>query len=201
MRLPILIVVLLSLLSASAFAQAPDTTAIATPDTAAVVTPTSTPPPAAEPSTSESGKKRRAKFGVGVHYMETVGSIKDAEGFDTGALNALVAAKMGLGLIAIELDSEWSFDFGGSDHTLWMPQAFALLDLSLIYGGLGIGAGYLDQEWFDNPVYTLRAGVILPLGRFAVDVNANYQFMSFNALENTDSDDLDSVTFGATLWF
>lgn len=58
-----------------------------------------------------------------------------------------------------------------------------------------------DREWFDNPVYALRAGIILPLGPLAVDVNANFQFMSLKARENADSDDLDSVTFGATLWF
>lgn len=201
MRPSIILMILLSLFSVSALAQTTDTPAVATPDTAAVVTAPSTPPPAAEPSTSESGKGRRAKIGLGVHYMETLGSIKDTEGFDASALNALVALKMGLGLISIELDSEWAFDFGGSDHTLWMPQAFALLDLRMIYGGVGIGAGYFDGEWFDNPLYSLRAGVVLPLGAFAVDVNASYQFMSTKALEYTDSDDLDSVTFGATLWF
>jgi hypothetical protein len=199
MRLPIFIM-LLSLLPMSAFAQAADTAAGAPPDSA-VESPSSTPPPAAASSSGDSGGSRRWKLGVGVHYMETVGDIKDAEGFDTGALNALLAAKIGLGLLAIELDSEWSFDFGGSDKTLWMPQALGLVDLGLIYGGLGIGGGYLDGEWFDNPLYTLRAGVKLPLGAMAVDVNANYQFMSTKALESADSEDLDSVTFGATLWF
>lgn len=201
MRIPIL-VVLLSLFSVSAFAQAADNPAAAATQTAdtTVVPPASTAPPAETAPPSDSGG-RKWKIGVGVHYMETVGDIKDAEGFDTSAINALLAAKMGLGLIAIEFDSEWSFDFGGSSKTLWMPQAFALVDLGLLYGGAGIGAGYLDQEWFDNPVYSLRAGVKLPLGRFGVDVNASYQFISTNALEEFDSDSLDSVTFGAILWF
>jgi hypothetical protein len=108
---------------------------------------------------------------------------------------------MGLGLITIEGDSEWALDYGGSDHTLWLPQVFALVGLRLFYGGAGIGAGYLDQEWFDHPIYTLRAGVNLPLGPVKVDVNANYQFMSTSVAEDVDSEDLDSVTFGAVVWF
>lgn len=166
-------------------------------DTTVVVAPPETndsPPP------SDSGGGRRFKFGAGVHYMKTVGSISDEEEFDEDALNLLLAAKMPLGLITVEFDSEWALDYGGSDNTLWMPQVFGLVG-QFIYGGVGIGTGYVDGEWFDNPVYTLRAGVNFPLGRFAVDVNANYQFMSSRALENADSDDLDSVTFGAVLWF
>ena len=163
--------------------------------------PQTTPPPTTTAQSSDSGKSRRLKLGAGVHYMETVGDIKDAEGFDSGALNFLLAAKMGLGLITIEGDSEWALDYGGSDHTLWLPQVFALVGLRLFYGGAGIGAGYLDQEWFDHPIYTLRAGVNLPLGPVKVDVNANYQFMSTSVAEGVDSDDLDSVTFGAIVWF
>jgi hypothetical protein len=194
--------------TATAVKQQADTTATAVkqqPVPAAVVAPTqttpqpTTPPPTTPPS--ESDKGRRLKLGAGVHYMETVGDIKDAEGFDSGALNFLLAAKMGLGLITIEGDSEWALDYGGSDHTLWLPQAFALVGLRLIYVGAGIGAGYLNQEWFDHPIYSLRAGVNLPLGRFAVDVNANYQFINSSAFESVDTDDLNSITFGAIVWF
>jgi len=209
-------VVLLSLFAAIASAQQADTTATAvkqqatTPatiapqqaDTAAVVAPPQTTPPATTPPpSSEPGKSRRLKLGAGVHYMETVGDIKDAEGFDTSAFNLVVAAKMGLGLITIEGDSEWVLDYGGSDKTLWLPQVFGLVGRRLIYLGAGIGAGYVDGEWFDHPIYTLRAGVNLPLGPVSVDVNANYQFMSSSVAEDIDSEDLDSVTFGAVVWF
>ena len=209
-------ILLLGLCAVNASAQQADTTATTAPqkadtttvvapqqaDTTAVVAPPqTTPPPTTTAQSSDSGKSRRLKLGAGVHYMKTVGSIKDAEGFDTNALNFLLAARMGLGLITIEGDSEWALDYGGSDHTLWLPQVFALVGLRLFYGGAGIGAGYLDQEWFDHPIYTLRAGVNLPLGPVKVDVNANYQFMSSSVVEDVDSEDLDSVTFGAVVWF
>ena len=147
-----------------------------------------------------SATPRLLQFGAGAHYMNTVGDIKDAEGFDTDALNLLLAAKRSAVLFNVELDSEWSLNFGGSDKTLWMPQLFGLMG-RMIYGGAGIGTGYIDGEWFDKPIYSLRGGVILPLRRFSVDVNATYQFMSFDQLESADTDDLDSVTFGAILWF
>lgn len=142
----------------------------------------------------------RMQFGAGAHYMKTVGDVKNSAQFDSDALNLLVAGRMGLGLIGLEFDSEWALDYGGSSKTLWIPQAFATVG-SLIYGAAGIGSGYVDGEWFDRPVYTLRAGVNLPLGGLSADVNANYQFMNTKALENLNSEDLDSVTVGATLWF
>ena len=163
--------------------------------------PQTTPPPTTTAQSSDSGRNRRLKLGAGVHYMETIGDIKDAEGFDSGALNLLLGAKLGLGLITIEGDSEWALDYGGSDHTLWLPQVFALVGLRFIYLGAGVGIGYLNQEWFDHPTYSLRAGLILPLGPVAVDLNANYQFMNSSAFDAVDSEDLDSITFGAIVWF
>ena len=149
---------------------------------------------------SDSGSGRRMQCGAGVHYMKTVGDAKNSADFNSDALNVLLGARMGLGLIGLQFDSEWALDYGGSSKTLWMPQAFATIG-GLLYGGVGIGSGYLDGEWFDRPIYTLRAGVNLPLGPLKTDINANYQFMSSKALSNLSSDDLNSVTLGATLWF
>jgi len=201
------LVVLLSLFAVTASAQPGEADSTLTPaapapaPATAVAAQQTTPPPATAPTSEASGRSLPVSLGVGAHYMETVGSIKDAPDFDTSALNLLVGARKGLGLITLELDSEWAFDFGGSSHTLWMPQAFALLGPGLIYAGAGIGTGYIDGEWFDNPTYALRAGVNLPLGRLKLDVNAAYQFMSSKSFETIDSEDLDSITFGALLWF
>lgn len=205
---PSILVVVLILVPMIASAQQADTTATgatqktdstataATQQTAAVPPPATTDPP----QTQESGKNRRMQIGAGAHYMKTIGDAENTEGFNSDALNLLLAGRMDLRLFKLELDSEWALDYGGSSKTLWIPQAFAVVG-GLIYGAAGIGSGYVDGDWFDRPVYTLRAGVNLPLGRVAVDVNANYQFMNSKALENLDSNDLDSVTLGATLWF
>ena len=95
---------------------------------------------------------------------------------------------------------EWVPDYGGSDKSLWLPQAFFLVG-GLIYGGAGIGIGYIDGEWFDKPFYALRASVDIPLGPVSVDINANYRFMNNSVSENIDSEDLDSITFGAIVRF
>ena len=151
-------------------------------------------------ASDDGGSGRKMSLGAGIHYMKTVGDIKDTPGYDSDAANFVLAGKTPLGPITLELDSEWSFDFGGSDKTLWMPQAFGLIG-GMIYAGAGIGSGYIDGEWFDNPFYTLRVGVILPLKVTKLDVNANYYFINSSAFDSISSEDLDSVTFGAVLWF
>ena len=102
--------------------------------------------------------------------------------------------------VHFEGDVEFVPDYLGSDEMLYQPQAYALIG-GLIYGGAGIGIGYLDGEWFDNPFYALRAGVDLPVGNLHVDVNANYRFLSSKAFDSVDDKDLDSVTFGAIVRF
>jgi hypothetical protein len=155
---------------------------------------------AATTASGDAGGGRKLSLGAGIHYMKTVGDIKDAPEFDSDAANFLIAGKGPLGPITLELDSEWSLDFGGSGNTLWMPQAFGLVG-GMIYAGAGIGSGLIDGEWFDKPFYTLRVGVILPLAVTKLDVNANYYFINSAAFDNISSEDLDSVTFGAVLWF
>jgi len=140
------------------------------------------------------------RVGGGIHYLKTVGDIKDTPEFDANAFNFVASAKLGLGLFKFEGDVEWVPDYGGSDKSLWLPQAFILVG-GLIYGGAGIGIGYIDGEWFDRPFYALRAGVDIPLGPVSVDVNANYRFMNNSVSENIDSEDLDSITFGAIVRF
>jgi hypothetical protein len=181
----IVLLALMSLFAAVAFAQAADSTA---------------PAVAATTPAGDGGGGRKMQFGAGIHYMKTVGGMQDAPGWESDAANFLLAGKRPLGPITLELDSEWSLDFGGTDKTLWMPQAFGLIG-GMIYAGAGIGSGYIDGEWFDNPFYTLRVGVILPLKVTRLDVNANYYFIDSSAFDSISSEDLDSVTFGAVLWF
>ncbi len=139
-------------------------------------------------------------LGAGIHYLKTVGDIKDAPAFDSNAYNLVASAQMSLLMFKIEADVEWVPDYGGSDESLLMPQALVLFG-GMIYGGAGIGSGYIDGEWFDKPFYSLRLGVDIPLGPVGVDINANYRFMDTKVFESADEEDLDSVTFGAIVRF
>jgi len=140
------------------------------------------------------------RVGGGIHYLRTIGDIKDDATFDENAINFLASVQLGAGLVKFEGDLEWVPDYGGSDESLWQPQAFVLVG-NLIYGGGGIGWGYIDGEWFDEPFYALRVGVDFPLGGIHLDVNANYRFQSTKVFESVDTEDLDSITFGAIVRF
>jgi len=134
-------------------------------------------------------------LGAGVHYLKTVGDIKDDPNWDKNALGFIGSYQHGAGLLKLEGDVEWINDFGGTDHSMIQPQAYVLVGSSL-YAGAGIGIGYINDSWQDSPFYALRAGYAMPLGAFKLDGFASYQFQNTKALEGLTSDDLDSVTFG-----
>lgn len=142
-----------------------------------------------------------ASIGVGVHYLKTVGDIKDTPGFDENALGLIGSFQHAPGgLLKLEGDVEWINDFGGSDHAMIEPQAYALVG-NHIYAGAGIGIGYIDDNWQDSPFYAIRAGYAMPLTAFTLDGFASYRFQKDESLQGVTSDDLNSVTFGVIARF
>ena len=139
-------------------------------------------------------------IGAGVHYLKTVGDIKDTPGFDENALGFIGSYQDGNGMLKLEGDVEWINDFGGSDHSMIEPQAYALIGNHL-YGGAGIGIGYIDDNWQDAPFFALRAGYAMPLQAFTLDGFASYRFQNAETLQGATSDDLNSVTFGVIARF
>ena len=146
------------------------------------------------------GTALAGQLGGGIHYLSTVGEIKDTQGIDDNNFNFVASYKHPGALLSLEADVEFVPDYLGSNEMLYQPQAYGLIG-GLIYGGVGVGWGYLDGEWFDDPFYALRAGVDFPLGKIHLDVNANYRFLNTKALESVSESDLDSVTFGAIVRF
>ncbi|MCK9997431.1 MAG: hypothetical protein KAH56_14245, partial [Candidatus Krumholzibacteria bacterium] len=75
------------------------------------------------------------------------------------------------------------------------PSAYVFVG-SFIYGGVGIGIGNYNGDWLDDPFYALRAGV-----KFAfLDVFTSYRFQKWSDV-GADSDDVNSLTFGAMFKF
>lgn len=140
------------------------------------------------------------RIGGGVHYVRTLGEIKDTPEVDENAFNLMGAIQFCGATISVEGDVEWIPDYLGSEESLLMPQAYLLLG-NRIYAGAGIGIGYFDGEWFDDPFYALRAGIDIPLGTLHLDINANYRFMSSDVFDDVDESDLNSITFGAIAKF
>ncbi len=147
-----------------------------------------------------SASRAEFRLGGGIHYLKTVGDIKDAPEFDSSAFNIVASGQMTIPPFKFEGEVEWVNDYGGSGESLLLPQAFVLFG-GMLYGGVGIGTGYIDGEWFDKPFYALRAGVDIPLGPVGIDINANYRFMNTSVFEDAGSEDLDSITFGAIVRF
>ena len=150
------------------------------------------------PVTSWAGGEHR--IGGGVHYLRTVGDIEKDDSFDENALSFSGSYQArGSGLLGLELGLEATPDYLGLDETLWQPQGYILLGRTL-YAGAGIGIGYLDGEWLDDPFYAFRLGFDLEiLPNLYLDINGNYRFQDSKVLDTIDEEDLDVVTFGASI--
>ena len=143
------------------------------------------------------------RIGGGAHYWRTIDDLEendfdiDEDGVAYLASYQYVAASM----FKLEIDLEIFPDgFGGTNEVVYAPQVLALVGAG-IYGGIGIGTYYVDDEFADDPFYTLRAGIdleVLPSVR--LDINANYTFSEFESIKTADKDiDTDTLTLGAML--
>ena len=135
------------------------------------------------------------QLGGGIHYLRTLGDIKDVPEWDPNAVGFIVSYRYKMPLIKIEADLEWVPDYGGSDKTLFEPQAWFVVG-GLIYGAVGIGGSYIDGDWLDNPFYGLRLGADLTLLGLNFDAFTSYRFQSASVFDDIDQEDLDALTFG-----
>jgi hypothetical protein len=136
-----------------------------------------------------------AGFGLGLHYLATLGDMKDNEEFDSSNFSLLGAYSLGAGLINFEVDLEWMPNYVGN-HDMIQPSAYAFVG-GFLYGGVGIGIGYIDSQWQSDPFFALRVGVKLAV----LDIFTSYRFQDWSDLEGFDSSDLNSITFGAMFKF
>jgi len=146
--------------------------------------------------TTEAG----TRFGGGIHYLKTLGDIKDAPEFDENAIGFMGSVVFTRELLRLEVDVEAVPDFGASGEMMLQPQAYGMIG-DFIYGGVGIGIGHVDGDWQSNPFFALRAGVDFLAGGLDLDVFASYRFQKAKDLEHLGSDDLNSITFGALIRF
>lgn len=139
------------------------------------------------------------RIGGGVHYLRNLGDIKE-QGYEPNSFSLLGSYQYAGSLLKFEGDVEYIFDFAGTDEPMWQPSAW-LLAGGAIYGGAGIGIGYIDGDWQNDPFYAIRAGVELAFATLDIDLFATYRFQSDPDLEKLTGEDLDSVTFAAVLRF
>lgn len=146
-----------------------------------------------------------SRLGGGLHYLRNLGDIKqDTSGGDLDlsqdSFGLVGSYQFVTPLVKIEGDVEYIFDHVGTGEAMWEPSVWGLMG-NLIYGGIGMGIGYTNDEWQNNPFYALRAGVDLALGGMDLDLFATYRFQSDPNFEELTGEDLDSLTFAALLRF
>jgi hypothetical protein len=143
-----------------------------------------------------------SRLGGGVHYLRNLGDLKKDSSVDLSqnSISLMGSYQWAGPLFKVEADVEYIFDYIGSSNGMWEPQAYVLVG-GMIYGGAGIGIGYIDGDWQNDPFYALRAGVDLGLAGFDLDIWASYRFQNDDDLKALTGEDLDSLTFAALLRF
>ena len=157
---------------------------------------------AAASTTATIANAAGTSIGAGLHYLRNLGDIDEDESLDLtkDSFGLIGSVKSNFGLLSLDAQVEYIFDYAGTDEAMVIPAAY-LLAGNFIYGGAGIGIGHFDGEWQSDPFYALRAGVNLPLGGLSLDAYGTYLFWSDDDLEDLTGEDLDSVTLAAVLRF
>ncbi|MDF1543681.1 MAG: hypothetical protein P1R58_01115 [bacterium] len=126
--------------------------------------------------------------------------ITDNPEFDRNAFGFMGSFVIAQPLLRFEGDKEFIADFGGTGEMMIQPQGYAMIG-DFIFGGAGVGIGYIDGDWQSDPFYALRAGVDFTAGGLDLDFFASYRFQKSTDLEHLGSDDLNTITFGALVRF
>ena len=140
-------------------------------------------------------------LGAGLHYLRNISDIdKNNSDLSKDSFGILGSYMYSMPLLKFEAQVEYVFNYAGSDNSMWTPQGYVLVG-GMIYGGAGIGIGYIDGDWQSDPFYALRAGVNFPLMAFSLDIYATYQFQNSDELKDLNGEDLDSATLAAVIHF
>ena len=150
------------------------------------------------------GPSTAAQLGAGLHYLRTIDELEEVEEVSQDDFALFGTLTFPLTMLRIEGNVEWVPDYLGSDESLIQPAAYGLLPLGPIYGGVGIGVGYLTGDsggWATNPFYALRAGLEFGLGGLALDAFAAYRFQSASFIDGASHANLDAFTLAAQIKF
>lgn len=148
-----------------------------------------------EPAGAYATPRAPHRFGVGANYWRTLDDI-DFGDIDRDGFGYFLSYQYKPTLFGLGVDLEMLPDRFGSDA--YAPQGYVLFG-DVIYAGAGVGIVYTDDGFADDPFYSLRAGLDIPiLPQFRLDIYGQYRFESRHDLRDEDSRiDTDTVFLGA----
>lgn len=141
------------------------------------------------------------RVGAGAHYWTALDNI-DVDNVDEDGFSYYASVQFAFSdYVKLEADVEW-FDkgFGGATEEVYAPEAFFVLG-DVLYAAAGVGVYYSDGDFADDPFYSFRVGLDIPvLPVLRLDINANYRFENWDSLNDGTQDiGSDTVTLGAAL--
>ena len=153
---------------------------------------------------SASAASSPTSIGGGVQYNHYVDDV-DTDNIDENAFSYVIALRNNASaLLGFELDLELQpEELTGREEMTYVPQAYLFVG-KVIYAGAGIGIGYFDGEFADDPNYYLRAGLDLEaLPGLFLDISARYVIQDIDETgdEIKENIDGDTITLGANLRF
>lgn len=138
---------------------------------------------------------------MGANYWKTIKDV-DLNDVDKNGFSWLATYQYAPGSpLSLEADIEYFYNgFAGTTRDVFAPQAYIVLGTSL-YGALGIGCYFADDEFSKDPFYAIRLGLDFPLIRpIYMDINVNYRFNEWKNIHDLASDiHSDTITIGAAI--
>jgi hypothetical protein len=144
------------------------------------------------------------QIGAGLHYLRTIDDFGGSDEFSQDDFSIFGTLTIPVLMVQVEGNLEWVPNYIGTDEHLIQPAVYGKIPIGPIYGGAGIGIGYLTGDlagWATNPFYALRAGIEFGLGDLALDAFAAYRFQSANFFDGASNLDLDALTLAAQIKF
>ncbi|MCB1069730.1 MAG: hypothetical protein H7A43_06870 [Verrucomicrobia bacterium] len=143
------------------------------------------------------------RLGIGAHYWKTVDNVDVQDIQEDGLAYVLTYQRLLGDLFRLGLELEYYPDeFVGSTDAAYSPQAILTAGGGL-YAGLGVGMGYYEDGWADEPYFLLRGGLEIELlpGIYG-DIHLNYRAETFDDVTNANEEiDTDVLTVGVAVRF
>jgi opacity protein-like surface antigen len=140
-------------------------------------------------------------FGVGANYWTMLDNI-DVHSIDNNGFSWLLTYQFNLApLFKFETDVEmFPEGFQGVPSASYAPEVYLVIG-SWIYGAVGAGILYADNEFADDPFYALRAGLDFELvPQVHLDLNLNYRFAEWTTKDAITEDiSADTMMLGAAV--